>query len=116
MFLKGGRLGGVEFFCTLLYYFINVIIKTYISSFIIVYVIVSLVLFYFDRLSFGKLQTISPSEKRKVPFSMAIGHGELKQECFQFNSIDKKQNGLKCSRKMTNNPPSQGCLCYIFHT
>ena len=27
-------------------------------------------------------QTISPREKRKVPFSMAIGHGELMHEWF----------------------------------
>ena len=31
-------------------------------------------------------QTISPREKRKVPFSMAIGHGELMQECFPKHS------------------------------
>ena len=31
-------------------------------------------------------QTISPSEKRKVPFSMAIVHRELMLECFPKHS------------------------------
>ena len=50
---------------------------------------ISLVLFDFDGRSFGpsyRIQTISPREKRKVQFSMAIGNGELMHEYFPKHS------------------------------
>ena len=37
----------------------------------------------FDRRSFGQSKYYFALQKKKVPFSMAIGNGKLMHECFQ---------------------------------
>ena len=48
--------------------------------------IISLDYFDFYRRSFGPNRVFRLAKKMKVPFSMAIGHGELVHECFPKHS------------------------------
>ena len=50
----------------------------------------------------AKARTISPREKRKVPFSMGIGNGELMHECFPKHS-GMGTVRIKKIKKQTNN-------------
>ena len=45
-------------------------------------------------------QTISPRERRKVPFSAATGHGELMHECFPNTHAWEQQERNKTKRQL----------------
>ena len=69
IFLKGGGQGdglegGLIFFTYLLYYFINVMIKTYISNFIVVYIMYfTHSLFYYVLMCFSLLKIFNFSAR-----------------------------------------------------
>ena len=52
----------------------------------LIFTLVVVVGLNFDRQSFGQSKDYFTLRKKKVPFSMAIGHGELMHECFTKHS------------------------------